>query len=220
MIADCLKNPNRPSNFTLQSSCFPPATLDGGMTQPKTNHTNALLRRLSLSTLILVAAGCGNAAVPRDPPVAIPTAELFQERYSPETITQGLPWKFSVSTEQTETDNTTRTLFVSEEPVEDSGGKTVSLSAFLETQTFDRPEQAAGVFAKQADNAHPDTGLTYAWDLLVLDGAHLHHLHAPCLFSEESFNTMSANLRKMISPASRQTLRCRCGGGCAVTNGG
>jgi len=143
---------------------------------------------------------------------------LVQKIFAPETITQGLPWEFSVSTELPETDSTTRTLFVSREPLKNSGVQAVFLRASLETRTFDQPAQAAEAFATQAHGAHPDTGLTYAWDLLVLDGAQLHHLHSPCLYSEEFFSMMSANLLKMISPTPSQVLRCRCGGGCRQTN--
>ncbi len=218
MIANRLENSNHPSNFTLQTSCLPPATLNRAVTRPKLTRMTALLRRLPLGVLVLVAAGCGKAPLPPDKPSAIPSAELGQKHFSPETITQGLPWKFSVSTEQSNAAETTRTLFVSSEPLENSGGKTIFLRASLETRKFDQSAQAAEVFAEQAHDAHPDMGLTYAWDLLVLDGTQLHRLHAPCLFSEESFDTMSANLLEMISPATSQVLRCRCGGGCLQTN--
>ncbi len=131
---------------------------------------------------------------------------------------QGLPWEFSISTERSNAGETVRTMFVSSEPIDKPGTQAVFLRASLMTSTFDQPALAAEAFAKQAHDAHPDTGLTYAWDLLVLDGAQLHHLHAPCLFSQESFDTMSVNLLGMISPASSQVLRCRCGGGCRQTN--
>ncbi len=183
------------------------------------NRMTPLFGRLTMSALILMPAGCGNAPLPPDPPLAIPTVELTQQHFSPETIIQGLPWKFSISTEQSNAGETTRTLFVSNEPIENSGAGAVYLRASLETRTFDQPEPAAEAYSKQALDAHPDTGLTYAWDLLVLDGNQLHHLHAPCLFSEESFDMMSANLLKMISPSSDSILRCRCGGGCRQTNG-
>ncbi len=78
---------------------------------------------------------------------------------------------------------------------------------------------AAEALHTQIERAHPDMGLTYAWDLVVLDGVRLHHLHAPCLFSEDSFDLMSANLLKMINSPSDSVLRCRCGGGCRQTNG-
>ncbi len=184
------------------------------------NRMTPLFGRLTMSALILIPTCCGDSPIPPDPPLAIPTAELTQQHFSPETIVQGLPWNFSVSTEQSDAGKTTRTLFVSNEPIENSGAGAVYLRASVETRTFDRPEQAAEAFAKQALDAQPDTGLTYAWDLLVLDGNQLHNSHAPCLFSEESFDMMSANLLKMISAPSDSVLRCRCGGGCRQTNGG
>ncbi len=221
MIADCLKSPIT-SHFKIHSSNFMPPSCytQSRYDSVEISRMTTLLRRLTLSALVLVPAGCGNAPLPSDPPAAIPTTELVQKHFSPETVTQGLPWEFSISTEQTEADNTTRTLFVSSDPIENSGTRNVFLRASLETRTFDRPAQASEAFAEQAHDAHPDTGLTYAWDLLVLDGARLHHLHAPCLFSGESFDIMSANLLEMISPTSRQVLRCRCGGGCTITEGG
>ncbi len=179
------------------------------------NRMTPLFGRLTMAALILVPAGCGNASLPPDPPLAIPTAELEQQNFSPETMTQGLPWDFSVSTEHLNAEHTTRVLFVSNEPIESSGTGAVFLRASLETRTFDRPAHASETFSKRALDAHPDTGLTYAWDLLVLDGNQLHHLHAPCIFSEESFDIMSANLLEMISPTSGSVLRCRCGGGCS-----
>ncbi|MEN8164054.1 MAG: hypothetical protein ABFS37_07990 [Acidobacteriota bacterium] len=188
------------------------------MTKLKIVRMTTVIRRLALAVLVLVPAGCGNAPLPPDPPSAIPTAELVQKHFPPETIIQDLLWDFSVSTEQSDAGKTTRTLFVSSEPIEESSAGGIFLRASLTTRTFDQPALASEAFAEQADDADPDTGLTYAWDLVLLDETRIHHLHADCLFSEEAFDAMSANLLEVVIPTSGSVIRCRCGGGCRQTN--
>ena len=181
-------------------------------------RTTSLLRGLTLAALVLMPVGCGNAQLPPDPPSAIPTAELVKKHFPSETIIQDLPWEFSVSTEQSDAGETTQTLFVSNKPIQNSPAGNVFLRASLTTRIFDTSTVAAEAFAEQVHGADPDTGLTYAWDLVLLDDTRIHHLHADCLFSEEAFDTMSANLYRVISGDTPRALRCRCGGGCRQTN--
>jgi len=65
--------------------------------------------------------------------------------------------------------------------------------------------------------ASPDTGLSYAWDLLLLEGPRLVRLHAECTWSEEWFGTLARELELRLEKGGRKVARkvlCRCGGGC------
>lgn len=77
--------------------------------------------------------------------------------------------------------------------------------------------QAANTEMRQWQaRAHPDMGLSYEWDHMVLKKDQLYHLHAGCVFSEENFSQMRRNLEEMIGMDVRATgLICRCGGGCS-----
>lgn len=174
----------------------------------------ASLQHLTLVIMVVCATlipGCGPTSPPLDPPTPSPT---LGPTLSEAALVQGLPWRFTTTSEFLDSDDSTRTIFTSTEPIEGSGATAVFLKASLRTTLFDKPSMATEAFSEQVHRAHPDTGLTYAWDLVLLDGPRLHHLHADCLFSEEAFDTMSANLCGIVNADDFRALRCRCGGGC------
>lgn len=176
----------------------------------------------ALLLCLLFSIGCGEPPPAPEPnSMAIP-AQSAHASSPPEilvdSIVDGLPWEFAVKHEPPQ-DNHTRAHFTSTEPISSSSVGDVFLHASLTTQTFDHSDQAAAAFAERIRDADPDTGLSYQWDLLIIDDARLFHLHADCLFSEQAFETMSANLYRTIDRGPLQSLRCFCGGGCKTIEG-
>lgn len=207
----------------ISSTPIPAGTLNGSVTKPKTARVTASLQHLTPMVLVICATlspGCGPTSPPLDPPAPAPTLGPTVPpapggpALSEAAVVQGLPWLFTKASEILDSGGSTRTTYISTEPIEGSGATSVFLEAFLSTTSFDNSAMAIESFSEQVYHAHPDTGLTYAWDLVLLDGARLYHLHADCLFSEEVFDTMSANLYRIVNTDEVLALRCRCGGGC------
>lgn len=149
-----------------------------------------------------------------------------------DAIISGLPWEFFVSGMRKEQEARTSVLeaprpvgeFVhnieSSKPCARSGsqGDRTCLRANLTSRSFSDPARARQRYLEMLDSADPDTGLTYAWDLVILNGRHLYRLHAGCLFSEDSFESMSSRLATAVIGQDGSAARrfvCRCGGGCA-----
>lgn len=144
-------------------------------------------------------------------------------------IVRGLPWTFSCSIEKggegqfpgveniVRPVDQTRYQFRSRSPIkEDSGGGTY-LNITLRVGTYREREEAQAVFQAIGRHAHPDTGLTYQWDLVALHGVKIYYLHADCLLSREHFYVLSEELIQQIGVAGGpdvQLMTCRCGGGC------
>jgi len=144
-------------------------------------------------------------------------------------IVAGLPWRFDVSTtrhqgadhladgkEPVATARITHQ-FVSAKPYRSTAQGLLFLRAGLTQEQFDTPVNAEQAFQGVAAEAHPDMGLSYAWDHLILSDHSLLHLHASCAFSESHFLQMVGELEKLVGPGEAGTtraLQCRCGGGC------
>ena len=67
--------------------------------------------------------------------------------------------------------------------------------------------------------SHPDMGLTYSWDLVILIDSKLYWLNADCLFSNDNWeilkNAFIASVNKNIDENTLLTyFSCRCGSGC------
>ena len=137
-------------------------------------------------------------------------------------LVQGLPWEFkqissSIAAEQGGASAQTRYDFVSAEPVRRDAQGALYLRADLTVSQFVEEGIAESRWRALQEKAHPDMGLSYAWDYLIFRGQAIYHLHAACSFSDRSFDTMVANLSAMFSrqeEAAEQTIRCNCGGGC------
>ena len=81
-------------------------------------------------------------------------------------------------------------------------------------------EEARTEVRRRLAAADPDTGLTYAWDLVTSRNDAVLHLHADCTISEELFLAISARLLEAVAGAGDRTeeaFSCRCGGGCRST---
>jgi hypothetical protein len=87
-------------------------------------------------------------------------------------------------------------------------------SFFLEVTVYPRPEAAESAFKALVAKADHNTGLSYAWDHVVLDGSRVLHLEAPCLLTSERFGALSRRLDAILHAGAGQTLHCVCGGGC------
>jgi hypothetical protein len=144
-------------------------------------------------------------------------------------IVAGLPWRFDVSTtrrqaaepladdKQPASAARITHQFVSAKPYRSTAQGLLFLRAELTLDQFDTPPQAEQAFTRIAAEAHPDMGLSYAWDHLILSDHSLLHLHASCAFSEPHFLQMVGELEKLAGPGeagNTRALQCRCGGGC------
>ena len=124
-----------------------------------------------------------------------------------------LPWRFDVAADKGET---VRITYVSPDGTNQKG---VRLKMWLEVSKYESPETAARKFSLISKKAHPDMGLSYAWDFVVAKGERIYHLHADCTLAEQHFNSMSQALKGIIHPAGKPApsgLFCRCGGGCRM----
>lgn len=129
-----------------------------------------------------------------------------------------LPWAFEVTSGPREPGSVewpvrSRHRFKSTTPIKKSAIGDVYLRTELTTYEHDDAVTARSGFEDLLVGADPDTGLSYAWDLLLLSGAVVYHLHAECTWSEESFQQVAGRLEGAIRCA-HQRVACRCGGGC------
>ncbi len=106
---------------------------------------------------------------------------------------------------------------VSSRPYKSMASGDLFLRARLVTRHFATPAEVATHYQEIVAAADPDTGLSYAWDLVVTRGRYLYRLHAACAFSGEVYRAMADRLKQAVregGQAPSHTLRCRCGGGC------
>lgn len=139
------------------------------------------------------------------------------------TVVNELPWKFKLSStvidDEQQNAASTRYDYVSIEPLKKTSQGNVYLKVDLAVMEYNTAELASEELMGIKEKAHPDMGLSYAWDYLLLQGRSLYHLHTGCVVSEDNFDIMVSNLRKVVLQQGNdkaQALRCRCGGGCRV----
>lgn len=135
-------------------------------------------------------------------------------------VVDNLPWGFVVNRQKQTSESKQlqhiRYDFKSVHPMRKTVKKRVYLKAWLELTRFESTQAANTEMRQWQARAHPDMGLSYEWDHMVINKDQLYHLHAGCVFSEENFSQMRRNLEKMIGMDVRATgLTCRCGGGCS-----
>ena len=85
---------------------------------------------------------------------------------------------------------------------------------------FATPEEAAGALTAWVAAGDPDTGHSYAWDRMVLTGESLLRVHGGCVFAAANFARVEAALARALTEAGAApaaSARCRCGGGCALS---
>lgn len=99
------------------------------------------------------------------------------------------------------------------EPIERGESGPVFLRATLTLSGEPSELSAWAEVSKRLDEADPDIGLSYSWDLVTAVGAHVVHLQADCTFSEESFLTVARALAERL-PGVRRSFWCECGAGC------
>ena len=148
------------------------------------------------------------------------TVDVAASDYS--ELMQGLPWEFkrnssSITAEEGDASAEIRWEFVSAKPVRMSAGGSLYLRADLTVSEFGKAGVAESRWQALLEKAHPDMGLSYAWDYLIFRGQVIYRLHADCTFSDSGFDSMIANLKAMLPQEDiekAQTIRCSCGGGC------
>lgn len=154
------------------------------------------------------------------------TADVNFIDYS--AVVNELSWKFNVTSEEIERAEqegsserkTLRLDFVSKEPIKNTPNGNLYLRADLTVTEYSGKDAALNEWAAMIAKAHPDMGLSYAWDHLILNGQKIYHLHAACTFSEENMDVMTFNLRSIVVPDQHNvapTIHCRCGSGCIVS---
>lgn len=112
--------------------------------------------------------------------------------------------------------------FVSEDPVRETSRGGVFLKADLESTQYRDNQKALEAMQEIQRLAHPDMGLSYEWDYLILNDDSIYHLHASCVFSEDWFNKMANNLDERVALSGNKhasRIYCRCGGGCRQPGG-
>ena len=110
--------------------------------------------------------------------------------------------------------------FVSREPIKKPPGGGLYLKADVTVTVYAEKSGALDAWKILISKAHPDMGLSYAWDHLILKEQSIYHLHAACTFSEENMDVMTFNFRSIVVPDQHNvapTIHCRCGGGCIVS---
>jgi len=108
------------------------------------------------------------------------------------------------------------------EPVARSAQGGIFARGELAVFEYRNPEQAASAWQRTARVAHPDTGLSYAWDHVLQRDRFVYHLWAACTLSEPLVAGMVDNLHRLLGSETGQPQRilsCRCGGGCRAEPG-
>ena len=99
---------------------------------------------------------------------------------------------------------------------------TRTLHLELSVSEYPAPCGAEEAFEATLAAADPDTGLTYAWDLLLLAEQRLARLHAECRWSEANFERIAGVVEERLAEQRWRVARkvlCRCGGGCREIGG-
>jgi hypothetical protein len=109
-------------------------------------------------------------------------------------------------------------LFRSKKPIsKNADGSSIYLRFSLMVLTYQKKAHAKTAYGALFKECHPDTGLTYAWDAVVLADKRLMWLHAPCLLSEANWLKLSKRLEEdplLAEAATGRIFECRCGSGC------
>ena len=123
-----------------------------------------------------------------------------------------LPWPFTIHVKE---EKLIRINYLSSKEIQQSENK--YLKMFLDINDYENQKEVAERFAQIHQEADPDMGLSYGWDLVTILGKRLYHLHADCTLAEHHFNSMVKTLEQIIDRPDNPpppTLLCRCGGGC------
>ena len=133
-------------------------------------------------------------------------------------LVEGHEWKYDVGVTR---DGTRETwAFESVKPVSEGREGKTFLHFSVRKESFADASAASRAFDARVAEADPNMGLSYAWDVVFLDGDALWHLAAPCLYSRANVDRLAANLRGTLSGASAdREISCACGLGCDVTGG-
>ena len=162
------------------------------------------INRLLLSILLifLLQAPGNTAAVCKIPGTTADCREL----------TANLPWPFIIHVKE---EKPVRITYLS---TQEKQQLNPNVKMFLEVSTHENHTAAGESFSQVQQKAHPDMGLSYGWDLVLVRDRLIYHLHADCTLAEHHFMSMVESLIRILpDTTSPKTLFCRCGGGCKVT---
>jgi hypothetical protein len=175
---------------------------------------------VNVRIILLLCACIGPFPVVGFEEAAAVSVQIEASGYS--SIMRGLPWEFrqifsSKGQAEDGANAETRHDFVSAEPVRSARRGAFCLKADFTISEFRDQAMAERRWQTLRQKAQPDLGLSCAWDYLVFRDRAICQLHAACTFSDQSFDTMAANLRAMLPEQEKDTghqIRCNCGGGC------
>lgn len=106
--------------------------------------------------------------------------------------------------------------FRSTRPIrEDEAGKTF-LRYRLRVLEYESAASASAASRALLESAHPDTGLSYAWDLVARHGGRMYWLSAPCLLSSSHWQRLRTALLEGLPDTDVDGFECRCGRGCST----
>lgn len=110
-----------------------------------------------------------------------------------------------------------KTVFTSHHPLYVERTGKIHLRFQLILLTYPDPATAMAGAKSLLAGAHPDMGLTYAWDRVLATDNRIYWLQAPCLMSAQNWQRLQAALEIALESASGKSVRsfgCRCGGNC------
>lgn len=173
--------------------------------------------------LVVLATGGGDAAGPSD--LVIPGSDVAVT-----ALAEVLPWDFAVQgspmlsaeelAEVGEVTTGQRVVLRTTRPIRRSASGDLFLDIELTSLRFADRGECSRALDDVLAGSDPDTGLSYAWDILVASGSWLHHLHADCTLAEEHVVTVATVLVEAAARGAEtppMVVRCRCGGGCSAT---
>jgi hypothetical protein len=177
-----------------------------------------ILRWVSSSTFVLSASFVLAASI-----VLAPAARA--DKAVAPAVDRGLPWTFrstvmpdEVLLKVTGATRRTRWLWTSTNPLSTGPEGKSFLKFQLTRHEFDTPQAARKALHAVLENADPQMGISYAWDLLTTDGSTLWHLWASCMWSKPNQRKLVANvIREAMGgrkPSPGQIVECTCGGKC------
>ena len=166
--------------------------------------------------------------------ISMAATTVAMDMYQLSDIANGLPQNFLVTETNARPDDepekqpanqdilsSIRYDFVSEDPVRETSSGGVFPRADLESTRYKDNQKALEAMLEIQRLAHPDMGLSYEWDYLILNNDSIYHLHASCVLSEDWFNKIASNLDERVALSANKHssgIYCRCGGGCKQTD--
>jgi hypothetical protein len=149
------------------------------------------------------------------PELAVATCTIPGTGNNCQDLVSELPWLFKIHVKE---EKPIRIVYLSSPEKLKS---TPKLKIILDIGEYKNNESATEDFSKIYEKAHPDMGLSYGWDLILVLDKRTYHLHADCTLAEKYFILMANTLKHIVDPFAKnppQSFLCRCGDGCKLSD--